>query len=984
MHDDNGGGDRGGGADRRTFLKLTGALTAAGGGLLGGASSAAAETSEGIESLVESMTLEQKVARTHGASVEGAPEGIAGSVRGVDSLGIPPLDMADGPPGASIGVPATDFPHPVSTASTFDPDLVAAEGSAIAAETKAWGVDVHLAPSMDAFRVPFSSRAGESYGEDPVLSAAMAAAYTGAIQDGGVIATLKHFVGYNQTRTTGPAEDGFSISEHNDVVGERALREIYFPAFKAAVREGDAGAVMPAYNMVNATFCSQNAYLLEEILKGEWGFDGVVVSDWGGTHSTVTAARNGLDIEMPSENYFGGTLAEAVENGDLDESVVDDMVLRGLRSQRDIGALSGDREGVGDESVIGSDDHRALARRMAEDGSVLLKNDGVLPFDDAEVDSLALVGPTPTAFKQDVGGSDAITGTPDGGEVGPVEGLDRVVGGSVSVETASTSSLEPVSADDGFAYEYYDTDDLGGEPTATGTTETVGAEDAEFASARWEGTVTPDEGGLYGLSFTSRGQGYVYVDGELVGYNEPAGFVIVPERSSVELEAGTAHEVVVEVHGPAPAALEWNPPSAYADAAPAAADADAAVVLARTYTNYGDDRYKFNLPEVQNEVIRRVAAANENTVVLLNTETAVELPWVDDVPALMEVWYPGQEAGTAVANLLFGESTPSAKTPITFAESYEDYLPQEINTLPENGRGYPGIEGDVYYDEGVFVGYRHFDAAGVDPVFPFGHGESYAEFAYGDASVSTAETTADEGATVSVDVTNAGEYDGAETVQVYLAPTDSPVERPPKELAGFDKRTVPAGTTETFTVEVGGDAFRYWDEAAGEWAVDAGEYRVLVAASSRDVRAETTLTVADDDGSETTHYQVDFAAGEPIEELGEEGLYAEQDRLMRFAFGSVEEGITEKDTAWPSAEIRDCVEYGHIREHDDGTASVTFSVADDCDEMTLSLAVYSMPGDEFSADTADEQELLNATTGTFGPGDHTITVDLPDGNESDD
>ncbi|WP_409340104.1 glycoside hydrolase family 3 protein [Halalkalicoccus salilacus] len=404
------------------------------------------------------------------------------------------MRMADGPPGASLGEPTTDFPHPVASAATFDPDLVSEQGAAIAREAKDGGVSVHLAPSMDMFRVPLHSRAGESYGEDPHLAAAMAAAYTGAVRSEGVIATLKHFVAYNQTRGTGDVEDYFSISEHDVRVGERALREIYYPPFRAAVTRGDAGAVMPAYNRLNGTFCSENRELLRDVLKGEWGFNGFVVSDWGGTHSTVDAAENGLDVEMPSAEFFGDALREAVEDGEIDESIVDEMVRRGLRSQEEIGALSGER--TGRDPVRGTDEHFELARTIAEEGTVLLRNDGTLPLDD-RLDEVALIGREPETFGNSVGGSDDVTAIRD---VGPVEGIENVA--DVTVTTASPDESEPLAADEGFTYEHYESGDRSGSPIGTGEVAEI-AFDGEAGSAEWEGTVTPEEAGSFEFVLTS-------------------------------------------------------------------------------------------------------------------------------------------------------------------------------------------------------------------------------------------------------------------------------------------------------------------------------------------------------------------------------------------------------------------------------------------------------------------------------------------------
>lgn len=834
------------GSSRRSFLQLAGVLTAS--GTLLSTSVTAQESDSDLEELVDEMTLSEKVYRTHGTDSPNWTLGVGGYLGGIERLGIRGIGMSGSSAGATLDVPSTAFPQPITQAATFNPELIAQGAAAQAREAKGGGVTVQLAPTMDMFRVPFHSRNLETYGEDPHLTTEMARAYTASVQDENVIATPKHFVAYNQTRTTGNVYDRFSTSEHNSVLDERTLREIYLPPFEAAVRDSDAGAIMPAYNRVNGTYSSEHYELLRDILKDEWEFDGVVISDWGGTHSTVRAAVNGLDVEMSSAEYFGETLQEAVENDELNVDVVDEMVRRGLQAQRDIDALTSEQEGLGDDSMIATEEHFELAEQTAEEGIVLLKNeDDELPLSTSSVSDLAVIGPTPEQFNLNIGGS---TAREAAREIGPVEGIESAIEGDVNVTPVATDDLEYVSADgDGFSYEYYGNSDLEGEPTESGETETIDVEGAgrgeepTFESARFEGTITPEESGVYGLGFTSGGQGFVYVDGERVAYNEPAGFAPTPERSSVELEAGTTYDVTVEIHGTAPAQLKWNPPSAYADAADAAADADVAVFLARTYTNYGDDRYQFPLPGDQNAAIESVAAANDRTVVLMNTGAPVAMPWSDDVPAIMQVWYPGQEAGTAVGNLLFGNANPSGKSPVTFAESHEDYLPGEVNTLPNEGRSYPGVSGNVYYDEGVFVGYRHFDAADIEPLFPFGHGLSYTDFEYSKVKVTPRSTTPDRGVTVEVEITNTGDRDGAETVQVYVGEVDPAVERPPKELKATAKPTIPAGETETVEMSLNRDAFRYWDPSEEDWMVDGGEYRILVGASSRDIRDETTVKV---------------------------------------------------------------------------------------------------------------------------------------------
>lgn len=843
-----------GAPSRRTFMQLTGgaALSTA---LLGAGGVAAADQQGEIdvEGLIDEMTLEEKASRTHGGS--DGPAGIAGYVQGIERLDVPPLNMADGPGGASLGSATTDFPHPVAGAATFRPELAGRHGGATAREAKTADVSVLLAPSLDLFRVPTHARAGETYGEDPFLAGEMAREYTSAVQSEGTIATLKHFVAYNQASTTGQVYDYFSTSEHNVVVDERPLRELYCRPFREAVVEGGAGAVMPAYNRINGTYCSQHDHLLEEILRDDWGFDGFVVSDWGGTHSTVDAAVSGLDIEMPSANYFGEALADAVESDSLREGRIDEQVRRGLRSQHEIGAITGDR--AGSEPALGTDEHFETAQQIAEEGSVLLKNeDDLLPLGD-DVSEVALVGPDPSGFKQDVGGSDAVTAIR---EIGPGQGIEDV--GDVSVTTVATdqyaapdpSTLTPTTGEgEGFTARYYENDAWEGSPALSRTEEAVDLTesdleqfDSDSVTVRWRATYTAPESGTFAFSLSSQAASRLSVDGSRIVDNEGGGFFgPKSEEATADLEAGETYEIVVEAVGTPPVSLAANLPSTVDDAVAAAEEADVALVHARTDTFYGDDRHEFVLPGNQNGLVEQVAAANEDTAVLLNTEAPVAMPWVDDVLAVLQAWFPGQEGGTALGNILFGEVAPSGKTPVTFAESMADYLPGEVTTLPDEGRTYPGESGNVFYDEGVFVGYRHFDEAGVEPLFPFGHGETYTTFEYGEPSLSRSETTPEEGVTVSVEVANAGEMDAREAVQVYVAEADPAVERPPKELEGIAKPQIPAGESRTVEVDLGRQAFEYWDPDAEDWTVDHGEFDVLIGASSRDVRGEATVSVLD-------------------------------------------------------------------------------------------------------------------------------------------
>lgn len=797
-----------------------------------------------IENLIDQLSLEEKIARVHGVGFRGTPENSAGFIPPVERLGIPGVKMVDGPGGLNAdGLEGTDVPHPIVAASAFDPRLAEALGATIAREARAAGQDVLLAPTMDLFRFPLHSRAAETLGEDPYLAEAMASAYANGIQSEGVVATAKHYACYNQSDTEATPDDD-SPTNHDVVVGERALRELYLRPFEAVVREGAIGGVMAAYNKVNGSHASENEHILRDILKGEWKFDGFVVSDWLGTHSTVEAARNGLDVEMPAGEHFGGALEAAVRDGAVSEETVDEKVRRVLQTLEETGGALDDDSGE-NGGAIGTDEHFDLARRVAEQGSVLLKNDGVLPFDGDSLDSLAVVGPEPRAYRSGVGGSD--TADPIR-EIGPVEGIEAVAGDAVAVEAVSSDEyrllgpehLTPDGEDGaGLTGRYFDDGDSTGAPDHTRIDERIDITDEDVSdipdcspdgiAARWTGTLTPPATGSFGFRLTSSDSAALYVDGELVAESEAQFFGPVAETGRVALREDEPYDVEIEATG-AVVRLEWDRPDVdwFRRAVDAAADCDAAVVVARSTTDYGTDRDQFALPGRQNELVSEVADANGETVVLLNTESPVDMPWVEDVPSVFQIWFPGQEGGTAIANLLFGNANPSGKLPVTIGATLAEYP-------PEQPRGYPGVDGEIRYDEGVFLGYRGFDEAGTDPLFPFGHGESYTEFEYSDLEVSSEIVAPDAAVEATLNVRNTGDREGAEIVQVYVSDGEASVERPPKELAGFRKVWLAPNEETDLTFELGPEATSFYHPEDG-WTVESGEFDVLAGGSSRDVR----------------------------------------------------------------------------------------------------------------------------------------------------
>ncbi|EMA10397.1 beta-glucosidase [Haloarcula vallismortis] len=710
-----------------------------------------------IDALLAKLSRTQKLALVRGAT---DPKGTAtGYISGVDEAGIPPFRLVDGPLGIRAeGHHATAFPASIATAATFDTDLAQRQGAAMGREATALGQDALLAPGVNIIRAPHCGRNFEYLSEDPVHAGAIGASLVDGIQSEEVVATVKHFVANNQEthRTTVSAE-----------VDERTLRELYLPPFRAAVDAG-VGSVMTAYNRVNGTHMSDHEPLIGDVLKGEWGFDGYVVSDWYGLESTVGAANAGMDLEMPGvaapgaedtaadetadgdtvewpdgipdathAGLFGDPLAEAIDNGDVPAGRLDDMARRILGQMDRFGRLDGGRTAAeggnsdGQAGELDSQRHREIAADVAARGTVLLDNDGVLPLDDGA--DVAVIGPNIDEPKLGGGGSSETTPvhsvTPIAGVESRAEGAVTTAFGVPQIESVSLFDLLPFVGED---------------------------EDADKAAAD-------------------------------TAEREPS--------------------------------LD--------DAVTAAESADVAVVFVRDATTEARDRDSLALPGQQDELVSAVAAANENTVVVVRSGGPVELPWREDVAAVLEQWYPGQADGDAAAAVLYGDCDPSGRLPVTFA-------PESEYPTAGDERRYPGVDDEAHYDEGVFVGYRHFDDGDADPTYPFGHGHSYATFEYGDA-----EATAEQ--TVTVPVENVADRPGREVVQAYVRPPSvEGGDRPERELAGFEAVQLAAGERQTVELTLDDLAFSRYASDSG-WTVDTGTYTVEIGRSSQDIR--TTVPV---------------------------------------------------------------------------------------------------------------------------------------------
>nr|AHI07416.1 beta-glucosidase [uncultured microorganism] len=813
------------------------------------------------------MTLEEKVSMVAGAD--------AWHSTGVERLGIPAIKVTDGPNGArggdfGGGVGSACFPVGVCLGSTWNTALIERVGQALGQEVQSKQAHILLAPTVNIHRSPLNGRNFECYSEDPYLTARIAAAYITGVQKQGVGACIKHFV---------CNDSEFERHSISSEVGERALREIYLPPSETAVREAGVWAVMSAYNKLNGTYCSENPYTLLEILKGEWGFEGIVISDWGGTYSTVEAAANGLDLEMPGPaRWMGEKLLQAMRDGQVSGpkklgEAVDDKVRRLLWTIEKAGAQLGPEP---PEQAIDRPEHRALIRQAAGEGIVLLKNDGVLPLDGARVKRIAVIGPNAAEAKIMGGGSAQVKAHY---AVSPLDGIRARAGEAVDVQCAlgctnyreipelKTEWLTPVGGgESGWTVAYYNNLDLAGDPVRAETTDrtrmmwfgqVAPGVDRECFSARLSGTLTVPQSGTYTLSLNSAGVSRIAIDGELVLDNwtdyRPSRGPFDRDRkvptAEVELTAGQGYTFVVEYskqQSPRFAMLRVGclpaqPADLMERAVQAAAKADVALVFIGTsgeWESEGFDRPDMELPGRQVELLEAVAAANPNTVAVLNTGSPVSVRWLDKVAALVEAWFPGQECGNAIADVLFGDVNPSGRLSQTWPVRLQDN-PAYIN--------YPGENGRVLYGEGLFVGYRYYEKKQIEPRFPFGHGLSYTTFEYGALRLQS-EYTLGEPIAVSVDVTNTGPVAGQEVVQLYVRDEESSLVRPEKELKAFAKLALEPGETQTVTLTLDERALSFYDDAKAGWVAEAGEFTVLVGASSRDIRctARFTLTVPPD------------------------------------------------------------------------------------------------------------------------------------------
>lgn len=702
-----------------------------------------------VADLLPRLTLDEKLGLIHGATLF--------TNAGVPRLRLPPLHLSDGPHGVREEISPANFrpagrtddfvtylPASIALASTWNPQIAAAYAGVIADEARQRGKDVMLGPGFNIMRTPLNGRNFEYFGEDPWLASRIAVRYVQGMQAGDVASCVKHYALNNQEINRG------SIDVEVD---ERALREIYLPAFEATVKEGQVRSVMGAYNRYLGQHCCHNEVLVNQILKGEWGFTGVYISDWSGVHDTREAALFGMDLEMgtrgqPSEHFLANPFKAMLESGTVPMAVLDDKVRRILRL-----TIAGKLLDLRPAGSLNTPEHQAVARHVADEAIVLLKNEGgLLPLDAARIKSIAVIGENGTRLQARGGWSSELKAFY---EVSPMEGILRRVRKDVNVSYS-------------------------------------------------------------------------------VGYLAP-----VMRRTEEADAAGVKKTVMVAEPRPTKEQLIER-------AVLAARQADVAIVVAglnhdQHFDSEGSDKKDLRLPFDQDELIEQVVAANPRTIVVMMAGGPVEMdPWLARVPAVVQGWYLGMEAGNALAGVLFGDINPSGKLPCTFPRKLTDSPAHTAGTdvYPGTGRG-----GVVRYQEGLLVGYRWFDTKQIEPLFPFGHGLSYTTFRYDNLNVTPiggADAGAS-GATVECDLTNTGARPGAEVVQVYVADPEASVPRPAKELKGFSKVWLQPGETKHVIIPLNTRAFAFYSPEQKSWIAEKGTFHLAVGSSSRDLRLNASL-----------------------------------------------------------------------------------------------------------------------------------------------
>jgi len=804
---------------------------------------AAAPVEKRVEDLLNRLTLDEKIDLIGGTGI---------ATKEIKRLGIPELKMTDGPAGARFDK-STAFPAPIAMGATWDTNLIYRVGGGIGRETKGHGRNVILGPCVNIARIPMGGRDFESYGEDPFLTSRIAVGYIKGVQNEGVAATVKHFAANNEEI------DRMYVDVF---VSRRALNEIYFPAFKAAVTEAGALCIMSSYNKVNGRFSSENDYLLREVLRNEWNFKGLIMSDWWAVHSDIPTAQGALDIEMPYGDFMNiKNLKSSVESGVIPVAAINNKVKNILTIMFKLGIF--DKETVKDESLINSAENRKIAYETSLASIVLLKNDGnILPLKKDNLKTIAVIGPDADTARTGGGGSSEVN------PINPVSFLDglknklranvkinflRGVEFDYNVQANAIESkylfTDKTGKKNGLNAEFFNNMDLSGAPVLKRIDTVINfiwdengpgsGVKMDHYSVTWTGYLKVPQTGEYTLCTVSDDGSRLWLDDKMV-IDVWFPHAALKKTVSVKLQKGKLYKIrfdLFEKTGGAVAFLGWQTgrEDMIKKAVETAKKADYVLLTVGTTSKIeteGRDRDDLILPNAQDELIEKVAAVNKNTIVVLTNGSPVLMDkWINKVKGVVETWFPGVEGGNAITDVLLGNYNPSGKLPVTFPHKWED-----CSAYPT----YNVLKERTYYADDIYVGYRHFDKFGIEPLFPFGYGLSYTTFGYSGLNVTSSDSST---FNVIFNIKNTGSVKGEEVAQVYVSSHGLNVERPVKELKGFAKVALNPGETKTVTVKLNRNAFAYYSEKNAEWIVDAGSYKIAVGSSSRDLKLQSDIDV---------------------------------------------------------------------------------------------------------------------------------------------
>jgi beta-glucosidase len=815
-----------------------------------------AQSTKRVDSILQQMTLKEKI------------EFIGGyndfNIRPFKKYGIPEIHMADGPVGVRNNGASTAFPASITLAASWDNVLAKKVGQAIGMEAKSKNIHIVFGPGMNIYRAAFNGRNFEYLGEDPYLAGEIASCCITGMQSEGVVATAKHyaanFMEYNKHKVSSD-------------IDERTLREIYLPAFKACVDKGKTGAVMTAYNLVNGEHCSQNNFLNNEVLKKEWGFNGIIISDWGSTYNGVAAANGGIDIEMPKGEFMHpDTLLPAIADGRLTEAVINDKVKRILMLYERFHFF--EKPDISKGFTLDTTYTKSIALDAARGGITLLKNkNNLLPLNKAKVLKIAIIGPNAARAVTGGGGSAYISPQHP---VSLLTAFKQFADKNIQVQYArglydetdlpsdyftkqSFYTYTDGKKTDGITTEIFDNITANGEPLSKKITDKIAV---NFKNNSLEGLpknnfcirftyyIKTTEKAMYKFAVAGDDSYRFMVNGKLL-INKWENLPNTIRTISMPLQENSENKIVLEYFQKEkgnPMQSSYNNKADQLqqmlqvsnEAKELAAKSDV-VIIAAGFDNEtegeGLDR-SFEMPGGQDKMIEDIASVNKNCIVVMNAGGNVQMNWLDKVAGLLYAWYPGQEGNTAVAEIVFGNINPSGKLPVSFEKKWED------NPVHNS---YYDDDNDLHvkFTEGIFIGYRHYDTAAVKPLFPFGFGLSYTNFNFSNFKISKTNIKKSEGVEVTFTITNTGKYDGAEIAQVYVSQDVSALPRPVKELKGFSKTFIKKGTSAVVKIKLDKNAFSYFNPAKHSWVTEPGKFKILIGSSSAKIQLQNEITIAD-------------------------------------------------------------------------------------------------------------------------------------------